>query len=403
MKFVFKAKNKEGIVKEGVIEAASQESAVSVLQKNGMLPLKVTVEGESGQLTKAILKYYDRVTDKELIIFFKQLAILIEDRVPIISSLTAIGEQSTNKYFQKVVQEIINDIDEGVPLSDAMAQHKDVFSPLSINLLRAGEASGNLRKYVDYVADNIEKNYTLAARVRSAMIYPAIVLVVFFLVGFAIVSFILPRLTEVIKSMAIDVPWYTQLLMVVGDFMGKYWWAVAIIIAGAVGGFIYYIKSPDGKKEMDLWKIKMPILGPVFRGIYIARFAENLGILLVGGIPIIRALTIVSTVINNSVYEAIILKTAEQVKVGGNMSDVLKKSVLIPPVVSNMIKIGEESGQVDAVLKHISNFYDQETEMSTKNLSTLIEPVLIVVIGIAVGFMAVAILLPIYNVANSIK
>jgi type IV pilus assembly protein PilC len=403
MKFVFKAKNKEGGIKEGTIEASNNETAAAVLQKNGLFPIKIVEEAKADQFTKTILKYYDRVTEKELVVFFRQLAILIEARVPIVASLMAVSEQNSNKYFIKVLQEIVNDIDDGVPLSDAMAQHDDVFSPLAINIIKAGETSGNLKKSVDYVADNIEKNYVLASRIKGAMLYPCIVLVVFFLVGFITISFILPKLTDIIKSMGAVTPWYTQMVIAAGDFMRVYWWAVAIIIIGCIGGIVYYVKTPDGKKEWDQIKIKLPVIGPLFRGVYITRFAENLGVLLTGGIPIIRALTIVSTVINNSVYEAVILRTAEQVKIGGNMSDVLQKSSLFPPVVSHMVKIGEESGQIDAVLKHISKFYDQETEMSTKNLSALIEPVLMIIIGIAVGFMAVVILLPIYNVASQIQ
>ncbi|HPN96235.1 MAG TPA: type II secretion system F family protein [Candidatus Moranbacteria bacterium] len=403
MKFVFKAKDKTGNLREGTIEAASNEAALSVLQKNGLFPVSIAEEKEGDSFKKIILKYYDRVTSKELAIFFRQLAILIEARVPIVASITAISEQTVNLYFKKILKEAINDIDDGLALSDALAKHGDVFSTLSINIIKAGETSGNLKKSVEYVADNIEKNNALTSRVRSALMYPAIVLVVFFIIGFIAVSFLIPKLTAIIKELNADVPWYTQIVITVGDFMSMYWWAVAIVILGFFGGILYYIKTEAGKKEWDQIKIRLPIAGVIFRYVYITRFAENLAVLLTGGIPILRALTVVSSVINNTVYEAIILRTAEEVKVGGNMSDVLKRSPLIPPVVSHMIKIGEESGQIDTVLNHVAKFYDQETEMMTKNLSTLIEPVLMVIIGIAVGFMAFAILMPIYNIAGQIK
>lgn len=403
MKFNFKAKTKEGDLREGIIEAAASEQALEVLQKNNLFPISISQENDSGALIKAVLKYYDRVTDKELVVFFRQLAILIEARVPIVSSLNAINEQTVNKYFSKVLSEIVGDIEDGLSFSDALSKHRDIFSSLSINIIKAGETSGNLKKSIEYVAENIEKNYLLISRIRGAMMYPAIVLVVFFIIGFLVVSFILPKLTQVIKDLNAEVPWYTKIVITVGDFMAVYWWAVAIIIIGIIGSCLYYIKTPDGRKEWDQIKIKLPVVGPLFRYIYIARFAENLGVLLAGGIPIIRSLTIVSSVINNTVYEAIFLKTADQVKIGGNMSDVLSRSPLIPPVVAHMIKIGEESGQIDSVLKHISSFYDQETEMITKNLSTLIEPILMVVIGIAVGVMAVSVLMPIYNIAGQIK
>lgn len=403
MRYNFKAKTQSGELKDGTIDAANSDAALSILQKNGLFPIKLSPEKETDYFSKLLLKYYERVTDKELMVFFRQLAILIEARVPIIASLTAIGEQSANKYLSRVIAELVNDIDDGMSLSDALGRHKDVFSGLAVNIIRAGEASGNLKKSVEYVADNIEKNYTLVSRVRSALMYPAVIMVVFFIIGFLTVSFILPKLTLMIKSMNMEMPWYTKLVVNTGDFMSSYWWAVAIIIIGFVGGVLYYLKTPDGRKEWDYIKLRLPIVGKVFQGIYIARFAENLSVLLVGGIPIIRALTIVSTVINNSLFEELLIKTAEQVKIGGTMSESLRRSPLIPPVVSHMVKIGEESGQIDTVLNHVARFYDQETETSTKNLSTLIEPLLMVVIGFAVGFMAIAILLPIYNVAQNIR
>jgi len=399
MRFNFKAKNSIGEIKEGVVEAVSRESALAILQKNNLFPVRIDSQ-EKDSFSKIFLSYYDRVSEKELVVFFRQLAVLIEAKVPIVGSLVAISEQMTNKYFSKVLDEVIRDIEDGMTLSDAFQKHPKVFSPLSINIIRAGEASGNLRKSVEYVANNIEHNYELTSRVKSAMTYPIIVFAVFMVIGFLVVTFIIPKLTVMIKSMNADIPWYTTAVIVVGDFFAAYWWAILIVILGAVGGMLYYLNTDEGKKEFDHIKIKLPIVGVIFRYVYITRFAENLSILLTGGIPIIKALTIVSSVIGNSVYEEIFLRAAEEVKVGGNMSEYLKRVSLIPPTVSHMIRIGEESGQIDSVLLHISHFYEQEVNTMTKNLSTLIEPVLMILIGIAVGFLAVAILMPIYNIAG---
>lgn len=403
MNFKFKAKTQAGEYKEGVINASSRDLAMTILQKNNLLPISIQAEGQESDVLKSFLKYYDRVTEKELVIFFRQLAILIEARVPIVVSLSAIKEQTTNGYFVKVIQEMVGDIEDGMSFSGSMEKHKDVFSNLSINITKAGEASGNLKKSVDYVAENIERNYTLASRVKSALIYPALVLAVFFVIGFLVVSFIIPKLTGIIKEMNADVPWYTNVVITVGDFMAVYWWAIAIVIVAFIGAIFYYVNTEEGKTEWDQLKIKLPIVGPIFRYVYITRFAENLAVLLTGGIPIIRALTIVSSVINNVIYENIFLAAAEEVKRGGNMSTILRRSSDIPPMVTHMVKIGEESGQIDAVLGHIAKFYNQETEVMTKNLSALLEPILMIFIGIAVGFMAFAILMPIYNIAGQIK
>jgi type IV pilus assembly protein PilC len=332
--------------------------------------------------------------------FFRQLSILIEAKVPITASLQAIKNQTSNKYFEKIIEEIINDIQDGLALSDALKKHRNIFSVMSINIIKAGEVSGNLKKSVAYVADNIEKNYAMASKVKSALMYPLIVLIVFFVIGFIVITFIVPKLTTMIKTMNADIPWYTQGLIIVSDFMAAYWWAVLIVIFGFIGGLVYYLKTEDGQREWDQIKIKLPIFGEVFRNVYIARFADNLAILLTSGIPIIKALNTVSSVIGNSVYETIFLKAADEVKVGGSMSDALRRYHEIPPIVSQMVHIGEESGQIDLVLGHIARFYTQETDEATKNLSALIEPVLMVIIGVGVGFLAFSVIMPIYNLAG---
>lgn len=402
MKFKFKAKTRAGEVKEGFVNAVSKDMAAAVLQKNELFPIHINEEKEN--VTKKVFaKYYDRVSDKELMVFFRQMAILIEARVPIVTSLIAISEQTSGSFLKIIIREAVKDIEDGMSLSDALAKHKEVFSNLSINIIKAGEASGNLKKAVEYVADNIEKNYNLTNKIRSATIYPIIVLCVFFVIAFLVVTLIIPKLTVMIKDLGAEVPWYTKVLIGTGDFMSSYWWAVLTLIFGFIGSVFYYVNTREGKREWDVIKIKLPVVGVMFQYVYVTRFSANLAVLLAGGIPIIKALTITSSVINNVVYEELILRTAENVKRGENMSDILRKSPLIPPMVSHMIKIGEESGQIDSVLGHITKFYDQEVEVMAKNMSTLIEPILMIIIGLGVALMAVGVLMPIYNIAGQIK
>ncbi|MDO8240734.1 MAG: type II secretion system F family protein [Candidatus Moranbacteria bacterium] len=402
MKFLFKAKNKGGELKEGVIEAASSEVAIELLQKNDLFPLAIKEEGNNDSIEKIFLKYLDRVDTRELMVFFRQLAILIEAKVPIVSSLNAIKEQIENKYFQKIIAEMVGDVQDGLPFSDALKKHRDIFSSLAINIIKAGEVSGNLKRSIEYVADNIEKNYKLSTKIKSAMMYPIIVLVVFFVIAFLVVSFVVPKLTVMIKDMGPDivVPWYTQVIIVISDFMASYWWAIAVAIILFVGGVVYYIKSEDGSREWDQIKIKLPIFGKIYQNLYVARFADNLAVLLSGGIPIIQSLNIVSSVIDNVVYESIFLKAADEVRIGGSMSDVLRRSPQIPAIVSQMVRIGEESGQIDSVLAHVARFYEQEADNMAKNLSTLIEPLLMVAIGVAVAFLSFSVIMPIYNIAG---
>lgn len=402
MKFSFKAKNKEGQLKEGTIDAASNEAAIDVLQQHELFPIYIQEQKSADTVIKGFLKYLEKVTDKELMIFFKQMSILIEAKVPIVASLNAVKEENQNVYFRKILDEVTQDIQDGLPFSDALKKHKKVFTLLATNIIKAGEVSGNLKKSVDYVAKNIEKNYELQSKIRSALMYPAIILFVFVVIGFLFITFIIPKLTSLVKSLDVTLPWYTTAVIAITDFMAKYWWANIIILVGMVSGFVYYIRTDNGKREWDEVKLKLPLVGPIFKNLYIARFSDNLNVLLSGGLPIIRSIVLTSTVINNSVYQGLILRMADEVKIGGNMSTVLSKSEYMPPVVSQMIKIGEESGEIDLVLGYIAKFYEQEVDVATKNLSTLIEPVLMIIIGIAVGLLVFLILMPIYDVASQI-
>lgn len=404
MKFIFKARTQAGELKDGEIEASNKEKAIEILQKNKLFLLNIEEKKKQDNIWKGdITKYFNRVTPKELVIFYRQLATLIGARVPILSSLTAIREQTDNDYFQAIIQEMINDIEDGSALSAAMEKHKKIFSVLAVGIIRAGEASGGLKNSIQHIADNTEKNFSLTSQIKSALIYPVIVLIVFIVVGFLVMTFIVPKLLTMVKELDVEIPWYTQAIILISGFMASYWWAILLIIAGAIIASIYYLRTEEGAYEWDRIKIKIPKFGAVIKGIYMARFSENLSVLLSSGIPIIKALTVVGAVIGNQIYEKIILEAAEEVRTGGSVSTALKRYPEFPPIVTQMIKIGEESGKTDEILKEVAKFYEQETEATTKNLTTLIEPIMIVVMGLAVGLLAVSVIMPIYDVAGRIQ
>jgi type IV pilus assembly protein PilC len=402
MKFLFKAKNDAGQIREGVVEAMSWEAAAKVLEKNGLTPITVNEQKETQDFVKSFSKIFEGVSQKELMVFFRQLATLIDARVAIVTSLNTIGEQSENPYMKIVIREISDDVKDGMPFSDALEKHPDAFSSLTVNMIRAGEISGSLHKSVAFVADNIEKNYQLTSRIKGALYYPAFVLSVAFVVAFVVVTFILPKITVMIKELNVAVPWYTTMLVALGDFMQTYWWAVLLAIFAAITGFVYYLRSPQGQHEWQIIILKLPVIGVLARNIYITRLADNLSALLNGGIPVVKALTIVSDVIGNQVFQKIMLRAAEEVKVGGAMSVVFLQSGEIPPIVSQMVRIGEETGSLSQVLGNVASFYGQEVESTTKNLTALMEPVLIVLLGIGVGFLTVGVLMPIYNIAGQL-
>ncbi|EKD46743.1 MAG: pilin biogenesis protein, partial [uncultured bacterium] len=282
---------------------------------------------------------------------------------------------------------MLSDIEDGMPFSEAMAKHPEVFEALAVSMVKAGELSGNMQRSVLFLADNTEKNYELNSKIKGALFYPIFVLSASLIIGFIVFTVVLPKLTNIFKDMNVEIPWYTLVLMKTGDFMATYWWFVGLSIVAIIGGVIYYVKTADGKKEWDMVKMKIPVVGNLFQYVYISRFSENLAVLLDGGIPIVRALVIVSEVVNTTTYEGVILRAADEVKSGGSMSSVFARSEYFPPIVSQMVKIGEDSGKVSEVLRHMSVFYNQETDRISRNLSTMLEPILITFLGLGVGVL----------------
>lgn len=402
MRFIFKARTQDGETREGIVEALDRAAAIRTLQKENLLPVSVQKEREGLKVVDDLKRVWEGVNAKELSVFFRELATLIHAKVPIVQALRSIEEQADNKFLRFIVKDISADIEDGVPFSDALAKYPDVFSPLIISVVKSGEVSGTLQSSIMFIADNLEKSYQLTSRIRSALFYPAFVVLAAGIIGFLTVTFILPNLTQVIKDFDIpNIPWYTVVVMALGDFMAAYWWAVLLIIFAIIGGVAYYINTDDGRREWDHVKLKLPIFGKLFRMIYVARFAQNFSLLLTGGIPIVRALNITANVVDNAVYQGIILRAADEVRAGGTISSTFMEAEEVPSMVSRMMKIGEETGKMDETLKSVSDFYEEEIGVMTRNLTTLLEPILIVVLGIGVGILVAAILLPIYNITSS--
>lgn len=400
MKYSFQAKNSKEEVISGTINATTSEAAVMLLQQKGLLPLKIEEEKAPSETFKDLKRIWEGVSLRELSVFFRQLATLIDAKVSIVASLRAVGDQTENQYFKVIIEQMHSDIEDGMPFSEAMAKHPLVFETLAVSMVKAGELSGNLQRSVLFLATNCEKNYELNSKIKGALFYPVFVLSAALIIGFIVSTVVLPKLTGIFKDMSVAIPWYTQMFIVIGEFMSSYWWAVLIGLFALIGAIGYYVKTEDGKKEWDIIKMKIPVIGNLFQYVYVARFSENLAVLLDGGIPIVRALIIISEVVNSTVYESIILRAADEVKSGGAMNTVFARSQYFPSIVSQMIKIGEDTGKISEVLQNTAKFYGQETDRITRNLSTMLEPILITGLGLGVGVLVFAILMPIYNLAG---
>jgi type II secretory pathway component PulF len=400
MKYRFVAKDARGRKKTGVVESNDSRSATNLLQDKGLVVISLERAGKNQTLNE--LSYlWEGVKTSEKVMLFRQLVTLIGAKVPILTSFRVLQEQITNAYLKRILQEIGDDIEDGTPLFESMSRHPKVFSPLMVSMVRSGEVSGHLHKSLSYIADNLEKTYALTSKIRGALMYPGFVLAAAFIVGFLVITFILPNLTQIIRDMNADIPWYTQLLMWVGDFMKAYWWLVLASMTAFIGFAFYYINTPIGKREWDKVQLKLPVIGPLLRYMYVSRFTDNFATLLSGGIPVVTALQIVASVVGNSQFEKVILEAADEVKKGGGISTVFLRSEIFPPIVGQMLQIGEETGETQETLKSVTRFYDEQTDVMARNLTTLIEPMLIVILGIGVAIMVVGILLPIYNISST--
>lgn len=402
MQFKFKAKTQDGEMKRGKIDAVDKEMATQLLQKNDLIPLQLKEIKQSESMSGVVERMTSSVNQKDMLLFYREFATLVGAKIPIAPALKTIHEQTENAQLRTVVLEIASDVEDGMSISESFAKHENIFTTLAVSMIRAGEVSGNLQGAIEFVAESAEQNYQLKSKIRGALMYPIFVISVAGVIGFLTMTWILPKLTGVIVELDVEIPWYTNVMIKIGDFMQSYWWAVIIVFIGVVVASIYYIRSEDGSKEWDRIKLKLPVIGKLFTYVYITRFTENLSVLLKGGIPIVKALIVVADVVDNVVYKNIILKAAQDVKKGGEINTEFFKHDAFPPMVSSMIKIGEETGRLSEILEDIARFYNAEVDQITRNLSAIIEPILIVILGIGVGILVFSVLLPIYNIAGQL-
>lgn len=400
MQFNYVAKNKTGEIQSGTIKAASQEAAVAALQAGGFIVLSCA-PAETMSLWLKQVKFLQRVKFKDIVNFSRQLAILFSAKVSLVSALQALARQQQSPYFGEVLFGVANDVEAGIIFSKALAKYPKIFSPLYINLIKSGEVSGNLENTLSHLADHLEKQYYLASRLRSAMIYPAFILFGFAVVAVLMLVMVIPNLTSILKESGQELPVTTKAIIGLSDFLRSWGWLLLLALIAAVGLAWRFAKTEDGQRFFDRLKLKMPIFGNVFKKIYLARFSENFSTLIKGGLPILQALQISGDVIGNVVFRDIIFRAKEEVRVGNTVSAVFEKhKEEIPPMVTQMIFTGEKTGQIEVVLKKISAFYSQEVDAVVNNLSALVEPILIVFLGIGVAILLVAILMPIYNIAG---
>ncbi len=401
MKFSYQARDQKGELKKGFVVAANVAKAEQLLNNNGLIIINLQVQTEN-ILTK-IEGLFNKVSYKDLVVFSRQLSTLVAARVPILQSLRILEVQVSSQGLVLIVRNLIADIESGQSLSLAMSRHPEVFGNVYISLVRSGEAAGTVAESLSYLADQLEKDYDLRSKIKSAMTYPGFVLSALVVVGVLMFKFVLPKLTSVLKEQGGELPMISRGLITFTDFFEVYWWLVILVLVGLVIAVRSYIYTASGRYLWDKIKTKLPIIGPVLQKIYMARFSRNLATLVSGGIPIIQALKIISEVVNNVVYREILLITAEQVTNGKSISDSLSKFDEFPPLVTQMVRVGEQTAELDNIMVKLANFYEKEVDAQINTLSSLLEPIIMVILGLGVGLLVAGVLLPIYNLASTVS
>ncbi len=399
MKFKYKARNNAGKIQSGVVVAVDQNKAEALLTENGLTIF--SLQEQPDNLLDKFNPFGRRVNHKELVLFSRQLATLIAARVPIIQALRILQDQITGKYLLSIIVDLIASVENGDSLSNALDKHQEVFGSVYVSMVMSGEVSGSLDKALVYLADQLEKNYKLQSKVKGAMTYPVFVLAALLVIGLLMFKFVLPNLTSVLKEQGGQLPPVSLVLITFTDFFNKFWWIILMLMAAAILLGRYYVTTVNGRYVWDRLKIHLPVVGEIFKKIYLERFSANLATLVVGGIPIIKALQIVAEVINNVIYRDIILAAVTKIQQGQTVSESLSGHPEFPIIVIQMIKVGEQTAQLDDTMAKLGGFYEQEVDAKVSTLTTLLEPIIMIILGIGVGVLVAGILLPIYNLAST--
>ncbi|MBI3305108.1 type II secretion system F family protein [Candidatus Parcubacteria bacterium] len=402
MLFFYTARTSDGQMQTGTIEAASPDIGVELLQQHGLVVISLRPQGAS--IFDAPLKFFNRVKSKEIVIFSRQLSTLLDAEVPITESLRTLMEQTGSATFRGVLFEISADVEGGMSMSKAFQKHPQVFSDFFVTLVKSGEVSGKLQEVFAYLASYLEREYELVSKARRATVYPAVVLFAFLVVAVIMLVFVVPQLTLILTESEVELPFLTRLLIGTSNFLQAWGWLVGIGVVVGIFFLIRYGRTTEGKEFFDRLILRLPGFGNLFKKMYLARLAETLSTMIVGGIPIVQALGVTSDVVGNTVYRTILGEVMEAVRRGEMMSGVLRSHhPTIPLLVTQMMSVGEKSGKLDTILRKLADFYRREVESLVENLTNLIEPILILVLGGGVGILIAAVLLPIYNLASAIK
>ncbi len=400
MLFDYTAVNNVGAEKQGSIEAVSKDAAITALQRRGLIVVSVADVAKASIFEKD-LAFFEHIKTRDVVVLSRQIATLFDAQVSALHTFSMLASEIENPLLARKLEEIASDIQGGMTISDAMSKHPKAFSSFYINVVRSGEESGKLSDVFMYLADYMERNYELTSKARSALIYPSFVIFVFLIVMILLMTVVIPKLSDIISSSGQETPFYTQIVMAISGLLVNYGVIIFILFAAAV--FAVWQLEKAGITHIYDAKLKVPFFGKMFQKLYLSRISDNLCTMLSSGVPIVKALEVTADVVDDKTYAKILYGSTELVKSGSPVSEALEGHQEIPRIMILMLRVGEETGELSSILKVMSRFYRREVENAIDGIISLIEPAMIVALGVGVGVVLASVLMPIYNIAGSVS
>jgi len=394
MIYSYTAKNKDGELIKGDLEEANEANAVKLLRSKGLIILNIAPK----KLSSFFGSFGQKVGAKDKIIFFQELSMMLKSGLPLVEALEALQEQSSNPRLSKISSELSVAIKSGKNLSEAMRKYPDVFPEVYLSIISSGEKSGKLDEVMTRLTDQMLKDYDLSSKVSGALMYPALILTAIGGVLLIVVIYIIPQVKKIFEEMDVPLPLVTRIILGASTFVSTWWWLILLIIIGLVLSYKPLTSTKSFKTFFDKMILRLPIIKDFLKKIYMARFTRNMGTLIASGLPMIEALEINKGIIDNVVYQAAFDRISKELEGGVQLSGSMKKEKIFPAMVYQLLNIGEKTGKIDKVLNDTADFFDREVENTTKNFTTILEPVLTIIMGMVVA----AVIIPIYSLVNTI-
>ena len=402
MLFNYEAFTNSGEKKTGAVEANSKDLAIAAVQRRGLIVSTITESGKKAFFKKDLFEK-KKIPMKDIVTMSRQMSTLFESQIPALKAFLLLSENTPNKKLAGILAEVADDIKGGTYISAALSKHKEAFSEFYVNMIKSGEESGKLTQTFSYLADYLDRQYQLTSKTKNALIYPSFVIGVFVIVMVLMFTFIVPKLSDIIAESGTEVPFFTKIIMGASQIFVNYGLYMLALVVVLVVLLLRYARTEKGKMYFDRLKISFPIIKNIYQKLYLSRIADNMDTMLSSSIPIVRAIELTSSVVGNIIYRDILKEITESVKTGNSLSASFGMHEEIPSIMSGMIKVGEETGSLGNILKTLGSFYGREVNEAVDSMVSLIEPIMIIALGLGVGVLLASVLMPIYNIAGGIS